>query len=416
MNPPSRNFLDLIGEADREVIAAFIKMLVRTGHPHSIECRLAIESGKIEDVILIGSSTDNQGVLLTAQLNDNRSRTRLFFESLPIALIVVSPRGVIKAVNPWIEKLFAYSARELAKQHVLTLFEGAEERSEQSFLSLLNKLRGNSTRLTARRKDGTTFPVELSCNSLDSAHGEMILSVADITEREELNRMKNEFIAMVSHDLRTPLTSLHVFLDSVANGVYGECPPVVIKRAATAELDVMRLIGLVQHLLKLEQIEEGKLELHRTRFAVESLTTRALAAVQALAHSRGIEIDVDAADAFLDADEEQLVQVLVNLLGNAIKFSPNNERIHLKAIEENDAIYIEVSDHGPGIPSEYCDRIFERYEQVKNSKLRSQGTGLGLAICRSIVEAHSGHIGVTSQEGSGSCFWFRIPFEAATAP
>lgn len=423
LNLPSPHFLDLIWKDDRERVGAFIEQLCQSNQPQSLECRLAIGK-KVAFVVLSGFAIKTGEVLLTAYeiskyVLDSREKeyahnlSRLLLESLPIALIVVSSMGMIRAVNPSIEKLFSWSARELAEQNVLKLFQSGEERSEHSFLALLNKLHGNSTRLTAVRKDGSTFPVELWCNPLGGDAGEMVLSVTDITEREELNRMKSEFIAMVSHDLRTPLTSLHVFLDSVANGVYGQCPPVVIKRAATAELDVVRLIGLVQHLLKLEQIEEGRLELNRTRFAAEALTTRAVGAVQALAHSRGIEIEAAVADTFLDADEEQLVQVLVNFLGNAIKFSPNGERIHIKMIEEDGGLYAEVSDHGPGIPSEYCDRIFERYEQVKNSKLRSQGTGLGLAICKSIIEAHGGQIGVTSQEGSGSSFWFRIPLHQA---
>jgi signal transduction histidine kinase len=145
---------------------------------------------------------------------------------------------------------------------------------------------------------------------------------------------------------------------------------------------------------------------------VSTLVERHLEIVAPLAEKKNIRLTSDVCDAFMFGDQDLLIQVLVNLLANAIKFSPENEKIEVIAQEHENAIEFKVIDHGRGIPAEYKDKVFDRFQQVELNDARLKGgTGLGLAICKAIVESHHGQIGVESELGMGSTFWFTIPLE-----
>lgn len=238
-----------------------------------------------------------------------------------------------------------------------------------------------------------------------------------VDELNEAERQKQQLLQTVSHDLRSPLSSVRGILTLLSAGAMGDMPPKALEKVRIAESDVERLIRLINDLLDLEKYSEGKGKLEFSQVPVKRLVERAANSVIALAESRGINVSRTIDPENISGDEDRLVQVVVNLLSNAIKFSPDGGEIEVEAeaLAKSESgqpklIEIAISDRGRGVPDEMREKIFERFEQVKKSDAtEGGGSGLGLAICKSIVELHGGSIGVRENPGGGSIFWFRIP-------
>lgn len=226
----------------------------------------------------------------------------------------------------------------------------------------------------------------------------------------EAARLKQEFVAMISHDLRTPLTSVKGFLHLLSADGYGTVPQKVKDRTQLAERNVARLISLIDDLLAVEKLEAGKLDITPELIPLSPVISRSLDAVRVFSEEHGVSLTAESVETSVFADGDRIVQVLVNLLSNAIKFSPRDSTVAVSIQEQPDWAEIRVTDSGCGIPSDHLEAVFDRFKQVRSSDDRKKGgTGLGLAICKSIVEQHGGTIYVTSQEGKGSTFCFRIP-------
>ncbi len=237
-----------------------------------------------------------------------------------------------------------------------------------------------------------------------------ILVGHDVTEYKQLEQAKQDFVAMLSHDLRSPLMSIGTSFELVQSGSLGDISEASKVRFQRAQLSVKRLTRLISELLDLEKIEAGEIDLRITRFPVERAINNSIDAVRASAEIQDIALLASKCDASIFADEDRIVRVLINLLSNAIKFSPEHSSIEIEVLETEDSIRFSITDNGPGIPESALSRIFEKYKQVSSSGVRvQQGTGLGLAICKAIVEAHGGVIGVRSVEDKGSTFWFQLP-------
>jgi len=229
---------------------------------------------------------------------------------------------------------------------------------------------------------------------------------------EELTRAeqsKQEFVAMISHDLRTPLTSLELTLGLLGKDDGSEAAREKSKsRLANAQRSARRIIKLVNELLDLDKIEAGMLELDLDKTDIKSMLERSLDTVNEYAAQSGVTLYLDAPPCEAVVDGDRLGQVVVNLVSNAIKFSPKGSAIKISLQQTRAWLTVKVTDQGKGIPSAHSKKIFDRFEQVDKDDSR-RGTGLGLAICKALVEAHNGEIGVVSEEGVGSTFWFKVP-------
>lgn len=224
-----------------------------------------------------------------------------------------------------------------------------------------------------------------------------------------VDRQKKEFLAVVSHDLRSPLMSVQGTLTLMTNGILGELSDKAKMRLEDAEADVGRLINLINDLLDTELLESGEFDLHLEDVSVSRLIDRSLKSVESLAEKAQIQLDSQATETNIHADEDRLVQVLVNLLSNAIKFSNAGTSISITTAAIDGKVEIRIKDSGRGIPPALQKEIFERYKQVELADSREKGgSGLGLFICKKIIDAHQGEIGVESTEGAGSSFWIRI--------
>ncbi|MBX9689646.1 MAG: HAMP domain-containing histidine kinase, partial [Candidatus Obscuribacterales bacterium] len=222
-----------------------------------------------------------------------------------------------------------------------------------------------------------------------------------------------ELVSMVSHDLRTPLTSVQASLTLLSEGVMGALPARAQKELANAESNTSRLINLINDLLDIEKMEAGQLHIECRRTEVYPLFEAACEAVKAFADKQKVNIKLIDNDFDIYADGDRIIQVLINLLSNAIKFSPEQSTVTMEALCLESVVELRVIDQGRGIPETFMKNMFQRFQQVDqiDDAKKKKGTGLGLAICKSLVELHSGEIGVLSVEGQGSTFWFRIPIE-----
>lgn len=264
----------------------------------------------------------------------------------------------------------------------------------------------------------TEEPSEAAEGQDGSSHGRavgVVVAFTDISERNALDRMKDEFISTVSHELRTPLTALQAALGLIAGGTLAARPEKEQQMWQIATGNAERLARLVNDILELERAGSGKAELICTLFPVEDLFRRATDLLQASAAKAGVEFALESNGVIVWADFERILQTLSNLISNAIKFStseaakPSLIVLRARYVAE-DRAQIEVADHGRGIPPEKLTQIFERFQQVDASDARTRGgTGLGLAICRTIVQQHGGQIWVTSTPGEGSTFFFTLP-------
>ena len=232
-------------------------------------------------------------------------------------------------------------------------------------------------------------------------------------ELERLNQLKNQFLGIAAHDLRSPLGVIQIY----SQFLEAELSPAVSEEhaqfIATIRHTSESLLRLVENLLDVSQIEAGKLELHRQPLDLRALVEQNLALNRVLAAKKQIPLTLDAPDSHsltLEADGPKLEQVLNNLIGNALKFSPPSAGVEVRLVREDDRAVVSVRDQGPGIPAEEVGKLFRFFQKTS---VRSAGgersSGLGLAIARKIVEGHGGAIWVETEPGRGSTFSFALP-------
>ena len=234
--------------------------------------------------------------------------------------------------------------------------------------------------------------------------------VDDITQRKEIERMKSEFVSVASHEMRTPLTSIHGVIKLLSAGHLGHLSPKGVEMADMALRNSDRLVRLVNDVLDLERMESGKDTIQRRHCNSAELIKQAVEILQPMAQKQQIilETELDSWDLWVDRD--LILQTITNILSNAIKFSPPKSKILLTSKLRDNQVLFAIQDWGRGIPLNKLETIFERFQQVDASDSRQKGgTGLGLAICRHIVEQHEGKIWVESVYGKGSTFFFTIP-------
>ena len=232
------------------------------------------------------------------------------------------------------------------------------------------------------------------------------------SQRAAADELRRSVFAMVSHDLRSPLTSVLGMIHLAVQNAYGELQPKLHRTLSRVESELSRLIRLSNDLLDIERLQTGKLDLAINEQQAAALITSAIEAVKGIADVREIEIRVEcASDLEIECDGDRIIQVLVNYLSNAIKYSNRKSFITLRAVASpnEETVRFEVEDYGPGISAQELPFVFEKFKQLsQEQETKRQGSGLGLSICKSLLESHNGTVGVNSEPGKGSCFWFEL--------
>src|SRR5690348_8102011 len=268
-----------------------------------------------------------------------------------------------------------------------------------------------------RKKDGSTFHIELTIRRITFRDRAALgCVVRDITERKEIDRLKSEFVSIVSHELRTPLTSMRGSLGLMEAGAAGELPPKARDLARIARQNADRLIRLINDILDLEKIEAGKIQLQIAALDAAELVESTVAELRGMAvlYKVSLATRLECPDR-VAADRDRVVQVLTNLVSNALKFSPERSIVTVSLVAGSSGfLRFAVRDLGQGIAPDQIKRLFTPFEQLEAANTRRRGgTGLGLAISRSLVEQQGGRIGVESTIGRGSEFWFELPLVPA---
>jgi signal transduction histidine kinase len=243
-------------------------------------------------------------------------------------------------------------------------------------------------------------------------------ALAEQNERlRELDRLKDEFIALVSHELRTPLTSIHGYLELLLDGGAGELDPEQQRFLTVVERNSKRLMQLVGDLLFMAQVEAGKLALDLEEVDLKQVLSECLEAAKPVADDSQIELHADLVETpSMLGDRSRLAQVLDNLISNALKFTPSSGRVSVRVSRTGGDAVVEVADTGVGIPKEEQERLFERFFRSSNATEQAiPGTGLGLTIAKAIVERHDGSIEIESAEGKGTTVRVRLPLGAAVS-
>jgi len=353
-------------------------------------------------------------------LDKERESLRAVLNNLHESILVLDTSGHLRIANGAARRLFRQiNGIELERLDgsAAEFFALGDTLLPGDALPHARALRGENVRdydLSVRTAAAGVLTLRINGQPLYTSDGRQhgaVIVVRDITESKKIERLKSEFVATVSHELRTPITSIRGSLGLVAAGASGQLSDKTQRLVEIALRNSNRLALLINDLLDIEKAESGKMRFDLERNSLLALVEQAIEANSSYAESFGVRYvlaatDVDA-DVFVDA--HRLLQVMANLLSNAAKFSPRDVAVEVSVLNRADKIRVSVRDHGPGIPPEFRDRIFEKFSQADSSDARSRsGTGLGLAICKAIVEQLGGKIGFDSEVGVGTTFYFEL--------
>lgn len=350
---------------------------------------------------------------LFEQVKESEERYESLFEDSIDPIVTADMQGHITDANQKACELLGCSKEELMKMSV-----SAFKLSEPFYKALPEIRSGKEIKIEVEvtSKTGKKVPVELRISKIQYKGKIFYQAIGrDISERRALEKMREDFIHMLVHDLRNPLSAIRLSLEMLQT----RCKQEGVLESVSKFLDMAlhssrQMLDLIDSILDLSKLEANQMTLEMRPAVLSGMIEQALAQVSPLATEEGIILKADLPPhiPFVKADEEKILRVLVNLLDNALKFTPRGGTIGIKVTmleEEPNYVSVSVSDQGPGIPLEYQDKIFEKFCQVKGQVGRKKGTGLGLPFCKLMVEAHGGRIWVESEEGKGATFTFTLP-------
>ncbi|MGB0911836.1 MAG: PAS domain-containing sensor histidine kinase, partial [Nitrospirales bacterium] len=414
---------------------------------------------------------EREALLVAQRLADH---SYAIVETSPVAMMLVSADGYIELMNRSAEQLFRFSHQELHGAMIHDLFtqsKGKDSSSQDLWLDVWCSTTSHDQpyELLGLRKDGSEFPVELKirrmsevCGSADNEEegsGSVVMSVQDITERiqgelvfehhlahleeriqlrtadlqhakekaEEANHTKSAFLANMSHELRTPM---HAILSFASLGIerYDQVSPEkVLAYLKQIKESGARLLGLVNNLMDLSKFDAGYMTLEYQDVDIKELILTIKRQTEALIQEKGLKLSIDhwTDDTTILCDADRMTQVLWNLVSNAIKFTPEGNRISLafrcvsmrRGRRQSDdemvpGLMVTVRDAGPGIPEDELESIFGKFVQSRATQTGAGGTGLGLAICQEIIQAHGGYIWAENHRNIGAMFHFIVPLRS----
>jgi PAS domain S-box-containing protein len=348
---------------------------------------------------------------------------KILLDSVADGICGVDRHGMVSFVNPAAAHLLGTSAADLTGKPVHELMHGAADASHQcgtecTLQRALEHHLAATGEDTIYRSNGSSFPTEYFLTPMldQGRFSGSVLSFRDISQRYALDRLKDEFISTVSHELRTPLTSIRGALGLLSSGILGEVNEKATNLLRIAQTNSDRLIRLINDILDLERIQNGREPLTFRPVQLAEIVRQAIDGMQPVAEAANVQLLHDTTQVKIDADADRLLQVLTNLLSNAVKFSPPDSAISVVLRPEVNGVTLSVIDHGRGIPADKLENIFGRFQQVEASDSRQKGgSGLGLAICRTIVQQHCGRIWAEQNPTRGSTFHVFLPYKPVPA-
>jgi len=395
-----------------------------TSHPLVYNCKNA-------RLVVATDITKRKKAEKALQQSEERFRL-LVSEVTDYAILMLDPEGHIASWNAGAERIKGYQSQEIIGQHFSRFYPTEDvERGKPGHELKVATERGRFEDEGWRvRKGGSRFWANVVITALRDGTGQLrgfAKVTRDITEHkrteellmhakeeaERASKFKDQFLSTMSHELRTPLNAVLGFSDLLADERYGPLNDRQQRYVAHIHTGGKHLLELISDILDLSKIEAGRMELAREDVTVASAFAEVISALYPLAEkkSQALLQQVEP-HLHVHADAMRFKQVLMNLAGNAIKFTPEGGRIELAARQVDDQVRVEVRDNGPGIPPDQQQRIFEAFVRLTQTGSATEGTGLGLAITARLVELHGGKLGIESQPGEGACFYFSLPLVA----
>ena len=363
-------------------------------------------------------------------LRQSEERFRLLVSGVKdYGIFMLDPEGRVASWNTGAERINGYQANEILGQS-FSRFYTPEDIAQNKPAEEL-RVAATESRVEDEgwrvRKDGSRFWASVVITAVRGERGELLgfsKITRDVTERKQIqedlvrakeeaersNKFKDQFLSTMSHELRTPLNAVLGFSDLLTEERYGPLNDRQRRYVTHIHTGGQHLLRLINDILDLSKIEAGRLQLAIESVLVKTSFDEVVDSLRPLADKKSQTLVQQASsDLSVRADATRFKQVLMNLLGNAIKFTPEGGKIELAAHQLGEVVRVEVRDSGPGIPPEEQQRIFEAFYRLSQTDKAPEGTGLGLAITRRLVELHGGYLGLESQPGSGSCFYFTLP-------
>jgi PAS domain S-box-containing protein len=426
----------------REGAENITRLTTAGGTTRSVTRRLR-KDGTLADVDVVSSPiyVDGEQVAHHAIYTEvgELQRQRRYYESLlemsPTAIVTVDLDGTITSWNPAAERYFGYTRDEVFGKTLDPLIAPDPELLAEANDVSARTAAGEAVQVVTnrKRKDGTLIEIDLVSAPI-YVGGEQVgyygiyTDVSELQERtrelgeksaelEVASQHKSEFLANMSHELRTPLNAVVGFSQVLKEKLFGPLNEKQEEYLNDILSSADHLLALINDILDLSKVEAGQVELERGLFSLREALERGVVMVRERAMKNGVQLDLalDGSVDLVHGDERRIRQVVFNLLSNAVKFSPNGARVAISTTSSNGEVSIAISDTGPGIAAGDQARIFEEFQQARDTAgERPEGTGLGLALSRSLVELHGGRIWVDSEPGTGSTFTFTLPVGSAT--
>lgn len=349
---------------------------------------------------------------MARSLSEAARKERAVLDNVKDMVCSIDEQGRFQAINPAVEQVLGLSPEDLLGAYFV---DTVVQDDIPSVLAAVEAVKSGelSQPFEARLKhrDGRALMTLWSVH-WSQAEKSLFCVIHDITERMELERLKQDLVAMITHDLRTPLSSVMAFLEMLETGMLGELTENGENLSRVAERNSRRMLTLINDLLDVEKIKSGSMELSLSDIEVQPLMEQAVQLFGT--ESNGNRIEIEPCRLAVRADQGKIERVLQNLIANAFKFSPAGGTVSLSARSQNELVEISVSDRGKGIPADLLPSVFDRFQQAhKSETIVEAGSGLGLTICKAIVELHGGEIKVESTEGRGTTFSFTLPGKQA---
>lgn len=418
---------DHIHPEDRHLVRKALRTHLTKKIPYSVEYRLRNKecvyqwfnsSGQaifnddnkptrmVGSLINISSRKQAEKELLTSE-----SIKSAILKNASDAIITVDQKGIIYTTNPQVTKIFGYRQEELQQKNIELIIP--------NFINTLEKTKTTAAiEMTGVRKSGEWFPEELTIADMKMGQATMyVIVIRDITERKRVEKMKNEFVSVVSHELRTPLTSIRGSVSLLLGCTVGNFSDKAKKLLKIAENNCERLLLLISDILDIEKVEAGKIDFALEVIDINKLAQEAVNISQPFADKYGITLTcLPLKDILVEVEPNRLMQVLSNLISNAIKFSPRGSQVIISVQKiGGKTVRVNVEDNGPGISPEFATQIFQKFSQADSSTSRGKGgTGLGLYISKTIINRMHGDIYYKNKQGRGAVFYFDLPISQST--
>ena len=344
------------------------------------------------------------------RLAKNLAETEALLGGMEEGVLILDVNGRIKKMNGAMGTILAHAFPSDVGKHYLEVFRDPE--LNDLIQATLADKKGSRRSLSPLGQPGKTFQIQSSSVQYPENGGEGVIVVFhDVTDLKRLERVRQDFVANVSHELRTPLTAIKGYVEALRDGVLQD-PTQAEKFLGVIQRHSERMDKIVSDLLLLSEMESADRVLQKETVHLPEIIRTAVETLRPQAEGKKQNLRVEPMEGLpaLRADSQKIHQVIINLLHNAISYTPEEGSITVEATPEPDGVEVSVTDNGIGIPSEDLSRIFERFYRVDKGRSRELGgTGLGLSIVKHIVEAHGGHVRVESKPGKGSRFTFFLP-------